>query len=137
MADKLTVVLVEPEKKARVTTIDAGLEAMQRTVSGYIEAIYPFEDDVALVCNEEGKVTGLPLNRALRYPDGNIADIVAGTFFIVGCGEENFESLSDTLAKKYAKMFYNPEIFIRKDDRIVAIPLPEHRTKKPDVRDDR
>ena len=38
----------------------------------YIEAIYPYEDPVALVCNEEGKLEGLPLNRALRDEDGDI-----------------------------------------------------------------
>ena len=35
-------------------------------------AIYPYEDPVALVCNEEGKREGLPLNRALRDEDGDI-----------------------------------------------------------------
>ena len=45
--------------------------------------IYPYEDPIALVCNEEGKLEGLPLNRALRDEDGDIYDVVAGTFMVV------------------------------------------------------
>ena len=57
---------------------------MQHEVGGHIEAIYPYEDPVALVCNEEGKLEGLPLIRALRDEDGDIYDVVAGTFMVVG-----------------------------------------------------
>ena len=52
--------------------IDSDLKSLQHEVGGYIEAIYPYEDPVALVCNEEGKLEGLPLNRALRDEDGDI-----------------------------------------------------------------
>jgi len=78
----LRVVLVEPGKAARVAEIDGSLEGMQKTVSGYIQAVYPFEETVCLVCNEEGKLQGLPLNRALRDEDNRIYDIVAGTFCV-------------------------------------------------------
>ena len=59
-----------------------------------IEAIYPYEDPVALVCNEEGKLEGLPLNRALRDEDGDIYDVVAGTFMVVGLTDDSFGSLT-------------------------------------------
>ena len=52
--------------------IASGLESLQHEVGGYIEAIYPYKDPAALVCNEEGKLEGLPLNRALRDEDGDI-----------------------------------------------------------------
>ena len=65
--------------------IDSGLESLQHEVGGYIEAIYPYEEPVALVCNEEGKLEGLPLNRALRDEDGDIYDVVAGTFMVWRC----------------------------------------------------
>ena len=81
----MRVVLVEPGKAARVAEIDGSLEGMQKTVSGYIQAVYPFEETVCLVCNEEGKLQGLPLNRALRDEDNRIYDIVAGTFFVCDC----------------------------------------------------
>ena len=52
----INVVLCEPGKKARVTTIMNSLESLQKMVGGYIEAVYPFDDPVAIVCNEEGKI---------------------------------------------------------------------------------
>lgn len=61
----MRVVLCEPGKLARVTYIQPGLESMQRIVGGYIEPYYGFEEEVCIVCNEEGKIQGLPLNRAV------------------------------------------------------------------------
>lgn len=61
----ITVVMLEPGKEARIAKIGSSLEAMQEAVGGYIEAVYPFEDTVCIVCNEKGKIDGLPLNRAL------------------------------------------------------------------------
>ena len=68
----IAVLIVEPGKEPYVKEIDSGLESLQHEVGGCIEAIYPYEDPVALVCNEEGKLEGLPLNRALRDEDGDI-----------------------------------------------------------------
>ena len=96
----MNVLMVEPGKAPYETEISDGLEAMQAAVGGNIQAVYPYEDLVGLVCNEEGKLEGLPLNRALRTEDGEIYDIIAGNFFICGLGEENFCSLSPELAEK-------------------------------------
>ena len=95
----MNVLMVEPGKAPYETEISDGLEAMQAAVGGNIQAVYPYEDLVGLVCNEEGKLEGLPLNRALRTEDGEIYDIIAGNFFICGLGEENFCSLSPELAE--------------------------------------
>lgn len=78
---------------------------MQQAVGGSIEAVYPYEDPVAVICNEEGKLIGLPTNRALKDEDGNIYDILAGKFLIVGLGEENFSDLSPDLMAKYKEKF--------------------------------
>lgn len=59
------VVLCEPGKKACITTIHNTLESLQQIVGGYIEAVYPFDNPVVIICNEEGKIIGLELNRAL------------------------------------------------------------------------
>ena len=81
----MRVLIVEPGKRARIGEIVSDLKSMQNAVGGYIEAVYPFEDpDVVLVCNEEGKIMGMDLNRALRSEDGKIYDIVAGIFFAAG-----------------------------------------------------
>ena len=45
------------------------------------------------VCNDEGKLIGLPLNRALYDDEGHLYDIVPGNFLIVGLGEEDFTDL--------------------------------------------
>ena len=68
----IAVLIVEPGKEPYVKEIDSDLKSLQHEVGGCIEAIYPYEDPVALVCNEEGKLEGLPLNRALRDEDGDI-----------------------------------------------------------------
>ena len=77
----MKVLFIEPGKPPRPAIIPQTLAAMQKAVGGLIQAVYPFDDPVALICNEEAKLEGLPLNRALRDEDGNIYDIIAGTFF--------------------------------------------------------
>ena len=67
---------------------------------------------------------GLPLNRALYDEDGNIYDIVAGNFLIVGLGEENFATLPADLMEKYRQQFEHPEQFIRIAGKILAVKQP-------------
>ena len=121
----MTVLIVEPGKKPRKAEIDGSLEGMQQVVGGYIQAIYPFEDPVALVCHEEGKILDLPFNRALRDEDGDIYDIVAGTVFLCGAppDSDSFEDLSDELMEKYNQVFYYPEIFLKVNGMIVCLPV--------------
>lgn len=122
MAEKIKVVLVEPNKKAIVTEIGATLEDMQAAVGGLIQAMYPFEDEVALICNEEGKLLQLPANRGVRM-DGeeDIFDIICGTFFIADCSGERFGSLSEEQIKKYQQKYLFPEKFIKMNDSIKAV----------------
>ena len=94
----ILAVVVEPGKKPEIKEIDSSLEGLQALVGGYIQAVYPYEDPVGIVCNEEAKLEGLPLNRALRDADGEIYDIVAGTFAIVGLTDDSFGSLDGELA---------------------------------------
>ncbi|GHU71341.1 hypothetical protein FACS1894184_18030 [Clostridia bacterium] len=105
-----------------VTEIGDDLKSMQQVVGGLIEAVY-FEEDVlaALVVNEEGKMEGLPLNRALRDDSGEIYDVIAGVGFICGLSDENFASLSDELIEKLLPRFLLPEVFMRVDGKIVAL----------------
>ena len=91
--EKLTVLVVEPMKEPYVKEIAPGLHALQAEVGGDIAASYPFDDLVGLVLNDEGKLIGLDLNRSLRDEHGEIYDIVAGTFLVVGLGPESFASL--------------------------------------------
>lgn len=118
----IKVVMVEPGKFARITTIENDLDSLQKAVDGNIQAIYPFEDEVALVCNEEGKCMKLPTNRAL-YMDGEMVDIVCGKFFICGAPatSENFESLSEKQIQTYMDMFKQPQRFYKVGDSLTAV----------------
>lgn len=116
----MKVLVVEPEKKPYTKEIEGGLESLQTEVGGLIEAVYPFSDPVAIICNEEGKINGLPLNRALRDEDGNVYEIIAGTFLIAGTTEDNFGTLSDELIEKYKKLFRYPELFFNVNGKLVV-----------------
>ena len=63
--EKLSVLLIQPGKAPRMVEIPDTLDAMQELVGGYIEEYMPFDDEVAIIVNEEGKLNGLPPNRAI------------------------------------------------------------------------
>lgn len=132
---KMDVLLVQPGMYPQRVQIGCELEDLQKAVGGDIEAVYPYEDPVALVMNEEGKNMGSDLNRALRDEDGTIYDIIAGDFLVVGLGEEDFSSLSPELTEKFEKQFHQPEMFVRMGRSIMALPLPDDKVKKPDSPD--
>lgn len=102
----MKVLVVEPMKPCYVQEIE-GLKAMQEIVGGHIEAIYPFEEQVAIIANEKGKILGLPFNRPLSDEHGVPYDIVCGTFFVVGLGSEDFTSLTDDQIRRYKELFDN------------------------------
>ena len=77
------------------------------------------------IANEEGKLDGLPLNRALRDEDGDIYDIVAGNFFLAGIGEDDFIDLPDELVEQFTEQFWQPEVFVNVGGRIIAYPVAE------------
>ena len=120
----LRVLLVEPGKYPRTVELADTLEAMQQAVGGLIQAIYPFQEPVALVCNDEGKLLGLPLNRGLRMEDGTLYDIVCGTFFLCAAptDSDTFESLSEAQLARYEKRFHSPEVFLRLGGQIICLP---------------
>ena len=112
----MKILIVEPGEFPRRADIPHTLEELQKTVGGYIQAVYPFDDPVAVVCDEEGKLKGYELNRYI--PD---CDIIAGTFFICGISEEDFTDLPDAMAEKYEELFHYPQIFLRAPEGIMAI----------------
>lgn len=116
----MKILVVEPMKEPYEKEIQGTLEEMQAIVGGYIQAVYPFEDPVAVVCNDEGKLMGLPYNRLLRDDVGRPYDVLCGTFFVAGLGEENFTSLPDRLMEKY-KAMYSKEMLL---------PFPKDKPKK-------
>jgi hypothetical protein len=119
--EKLSVLLIQPGKAPRMVEIPDTLDAMQELVGGYIEEYMPFDDEVAIIVNEEGKLKGLPPNRAIYTEDGKqIADVLVGDFFIVKSpvDSDKYQSLTKDLAKKYAEKFKYPERFYRQNGEI-------------------
>ena len=87
---ELDALLVKPNEYPQKVTIGAELKDLQEAVGGTITATYPFTDPVAIVCNDEGKLLGLPMNRALRDEHGQTYDVLTGNFLVVGLGKEDF-----------------------------------------------
>ena len=122
--------------KGYLAEVDNTLEAEQRYVNfneanGLI-AVVSINNEIDVICNDEGKLMGLPLNRALFDDDGHVYDIVSGNFLIVGLGEEDFTDLSPDLMEKYGEQFKYPEKFARIAGEIIAVKQPatnEHREK--------
>ena len=92
---KIKVLALLPMELPKEIELDNTLEAMQKFVDGDIECLtfYDSGSEVVLVCNDEGKLLGLTLNRPLW--DG--ADVLAGPGFLAGCDNEgNLTSLQTT-----------------------------------------
>ena len=129
----LSVLVVEPQKKPYAKEIGGDLKSLQHEVGGYIQAVYPFREPVALICNEEGKLLGKALNRALRNESGQIYDVVAGTFLIAGLGEEDFISLTPEQMEHFMQYFQTPEQFRMANGKILVSPMGDERSEEPPV----
>ena len=136
-SDTMTVLLVEPNKYPEVKEIGTDLESLQQAVGGNIEVTYPFEDNVGLVVNEEGKINAMPLNRAVRDEDGGVTDIVAGSFLVVGLTEDSFGSLTQEQIGKFEQEFHQPEAFVKMGKGVMAIPIPDDVVKEMDKERDK
>ena len=135
----MQVLIVEPMAEPVRAEVENSLPALQEAVGGYIEAVYPFRDDVALICNESGKLEGLPLNRGLFDDSGKLYDVVAGTFLVTGLTEDGFGDLSPECLEKYSKRFRLPEQFFLLDGSVcsVPVPLPDRQKVLPERTDGR
>ena len=115
--ESIKVLLIEPGIPPEGTNIRSDLRSMQRVVGGYIEASFPFDDDVCIVCNDSGKINGMRENRGIYSPDGStLIDVIYGPFFICGCRYGEFTSLSDSQIEKYGEKFRSPESLVKNID---------------------
>ena len=127
---KIKVVLLEPGKLARIAEIGTSLEDLQKVVDGLIEAYYPFEEQVCIVCNDEGKINGMLPNRSVKNEDGVMVDFICGPAFICDCRGESFDSLSDEQIGRYSKMFRYPEHLARLNGQLIGIPFNPQREQE-------
>lgn len=119
----LHVLRVDPGKAPYEKEIEPGLASLQREVGGDIEVHAPFYDPVVIVCNEEGKLNGLPLNRTLRDDNGRIYDVIAGAFIVASVTGENISSLNADLTAKYLAHFKTLEAFRQVNGKIIVTPM--------------
>ena len=104
MPETYRVVYVEPGKPAVQKEIGTKLEDLQAAVGGLIECIYSHNDGTIIVANDEAKLIGMEGNRRL----GN-GSIIAGPFFVIGDGGENFRSLTDAEVSRYVQQYAEPQ----------------------------
>lgn len=118
MEEKIKVVAVRPGKFPVLMDIENSLSALQEFVGGYVESIR-LDEDTLLICNEEGKLKFLPLNRFVINNSGK-ADIIAGNFILLRARvfDEGFSSLSEDQAQKFLQEFWHPEIFVGNEESL-------------------
>lgn len=126
----MRVLVIEALRKPEVREIHGTLESMQQLVGGGIQTIYPFDDPVAIVANDEGKVLGMLPNRGLWDDAGELYDVICGTFFICGLTDDGLGSLTDEQIKKHLEMYENPELFVRVNGKIFCLPLTMEEAEK-------
>ena len=122
---EISVLCVRPNMYPEELKVGNRLEDLQLAVSGYIEVVHPFDDQVALIVNEEGKIHGLENNRAIRNEQGEIVDIISGNFLVVGDDGDKFRSLTPAELKKFEEKFHQPEAFVRMGKKVMAVPVPD------------
>lgn len=117
----MKILVCEPGKHPYVKDIEHTLENLQHEVDGYIQAIYPFEEEVSVIVNEEGLFRkDLAWNRTVeKYGP------IKGTFFVCGLGIEDFTGLTDEQLEKYKTLFWEPEIFIPTPNGMVVLHIKE------------
>lgn len=85
----MRAIIKEVGKSPRVENITNDLDTLHKLVGGYIEVVR-MESDILMICNEEGKINGLPPNFSTGY------DVIVGTVVFVSFdGEEDFMDLSE------------------------------------------
>ena len=128
--EQMTVLMVEPGYVPYEKTIPNTLEAKQELVGGLITAIYPYEEMVAIVANDEGILLNMEFNRSVEGGYGG----VFGSFFVCGLTEDDFCSLPPDQMERFKKKFHKAEILlgVRGNDLITLKVEPKQKDLKPE-----
>ena len=110
---KITGVLVSCDNEPEICSIENDLKSLQNIVSGNIE-IYSISDTATIICNEEGKLKGLPFNCSVQTTYAN--EVFVGDIFIIGTDIESgeFVSLTEEEIDEYLDAFKNDEVLLDK-----------------------
>lgn len=127
-SDDLNVLMVEPGMAPYEKELN-GLKEMQAAVGGLITAIYPFEEPVAIVANDEGILLEMEFNRSVEGGYGGIF----GPFFVCGLTEDSFCSLTPEQMERYKKKFHHAEILLgARGNDLITMKVEPKRRNGPD-----
>ena len=128
--EQMTVLMVEPGYAPYEKTIPNTLEAKQELVGGLITAIYPYEEMVAIVANDEGILLNMDFNRSVEGGYGG----VFGPFFVCGLTEDSFCSLPPDQMERFKKKFHKAEILVgfRGDEPVTLKVEPKQKNATPE-----
>lgn len=101
-------VLVKPHVDAVEIEIPNDYKFWQKLVGGLVQVVYPFREEVAIICNDEGKLLNLENNRFLVDPNTlEPYDVIAGDFLVFNApyDEENFIDMTDEQVSRYTEMY--------------------------------
>lgn len=128
--EQMTVLVVEPGYAPYEKTIPHDVYAMQEIVGGPITSVYPYNEPVAIVANDEGILLGMDFNRSVEGGYGG----VFGPFFVCGLTEDDFCSLPPDQIERFKKKFYKAEILlgVRGNDLITLKVEPKQKDLKPE-----
>ena len=128
--EQMTVLMVEPGYAPYEKTIPNTLEAKQELVGGLITAIYPYEEMVAIIANDEGILLNMEFNRSVEGGYGG----VFGSFFVCGLTEDDFCSLPPDQMERFKKKFHKAEILlgVRGNDLITLKVESKQKDLKPE-----
>lgn len=130
---KITVLFCQVNQPLKAVTIENSYPAMKKLIGGETEEYMPFEENIALVCNEnKGRKQNLPLNRAIYFDNSHdIREIVRGDFFLTYAPLDapRYSNFPSELEKKFSDLFKYPDRFYEQKGVIKAYPI------KPKIRD--
>ncbi len=104
MAQNINVLVVEPGKPPRPAQTANTFEAFAEIVGGPVEAGCYLPQRVIMVCQENGREKGLPVNRA----NPGTGEKIVGTFLLCGFEDNSFISLTAAQQAEFQRVFSGP-----------------------------
>lgn len=124
----MRILVVEPEKTPYEKEISGDISSMQKIVGGWTEVVYPYQEKVCLVCNDESSINGMPCNRLIEEIDF----VICGNFFLCGIENGDFSSLDTKQIEYFKKKYDKKEIFLKSEQGIGVLRIDmEKPDKKP------
>ena len=112
--------MVEPGYAPYEKTIK-DFQDMKEVVGGIITTIYPYEELVAIICNDEALLMNMPFNRSVEGGYGG----VFGTFIVCGLSDDNYCSLTPEQTERFKRKFYQAEILLgAKGNKAITLKVP-------------